>query len=267
MIDTSTEFHTIPITTPEPAPEATVPEDPNKVAGAVVLFVDQTESYAAKIPDLEAWAEFARAHRIDTLAVKRGEGTQKWYGTALELAQEREAVLAKGCGYLPYFYLDGPKFGTAQVHGECAVLAEAMKANDGSVCVDMEVEWNGQEAAGALFEELMRPVPGLLYVTTWADPMTMNFPVRQIAACVNAWVPQDYNNYLASLEHLQQVPDGMTMIQPALDLSKEFGANNQVQIAEQMRARGHKTIWLWCRRFAAGNITLTDLVVRAFRGD
>jgi hypothetical protein len=244
-------------------PASNIPTDPAKEVGPVVLFIDQNQSYSARIADLVNYAKFARAYGVDTIAPKRADGSERWYGTTQELAAERAAVLAEGVGYMPFAYCYGPKFGDQQVRAECDVLAEIMSVNNHCVCADLESEWNGQFAAGQLFEECMRPVPGLLYLTTFGDPRTMNFPIRQIAPAVNAWLPQDYDNYLASLDS-QEEGEGMTVVQPALDLSGEFGPNNVPQIAAKMRAAGHKSIWLWDHAYAAGNVTLLQLVVKAF---
>jgi hypothetical protein len=183
---------------------------------------------------------------VDTIAPKRLDGGIPWYATAAHLREERAAVLTEGCGYLPFAYCYGSRFGSQQIAEECRLLAQMMEANDGSVCADMEIEWNGRAADAIHFATLMRPVPGFLYVTSWADPYQQNWSgvTRALAPCVNAWVPQQYNNWLAARES-QLVALGETCIQPALDLTTEFGANDPLAIARQARARGHDTIWLW----------------------
>jgi hypothetical protein len=249
----------------EAAVVPSVPTDPAKEVGQIVLFLDQTESYAARTADFVAAAHFARAHGVDTISPKRADGGIKWYYSSERLAAERAAVLAVGCGYMPYTYCYGPRFGEQQVRDECAILAEIMSVNNHCVCADLESEWNGYYNDATLFDELMRPVPGLLYLTTFGDPRTQNFPIAQIAPCVNCWVPQDYSNWLAAQDSLQGA-EGMTVVQPALDLSGEFGPNNVVQISAQMRARGHKALWIWNHKLAQQNPHLLDLVVAAFKG-
>jgi len=243
----------------------TIPADPAKEVGKIVLWIDQRESFDARIPDLVTMAKFARAYGVDTISPKRADGSERWYGTTQKLAAERAAVLAEGVGYMPFVYCYGPKFGMEQVKQECAVLSEIMSVNNHCTMADMESEWNGQFSAAELFNECMRPVPGLLWVTTFGDPRTMNFPLKQIAPCVNCWVPQDYSNFLASLDP-EDVAEGMSILQPGLDLSQEFGPNNVVQIAEKMKAAGHKALWLWDYAFDVRNTTLLQLVVKAFKG-
>lgn len=232
--------------------------------GAVVLFIG-VECKDWTPQEFADAAKFARAHGVDTICPKRADGSIKWYNTPEQLAAERAAVLAEGCGYLPFTYCYGPRFGTQQVHDECAVLAEIMAHNDNCVCADLEAEWDGQPEAGQLFSNLMRPIPGLLYLTTWADPLNQNFPVRQIAACVNAWIPQDYDNWLVACEQ-QQIGVGMSIRFAALDLTQEFGPNNVAGNAAAMKARGHLSMWLWEYAVAVNNPGLLDEAVHAFKG-
>lgn len=232
--------------------------------GKVVLFVgveckDWTPAQFAEC------AQFARAHKIDTISPKRADGSIKWYGDAERLAAEREAVLHEGVGYLPFIYMYGPRFGDQQVRDEAAVCQEIMHVCNGDVCVDVEAEYDGQDHAANLFSTIMRPVPGLLYLTTWADPVQHNFPVRQFAPCVNAWIPQDYDNWLVQCES-QQITTGMSIRFGALDLSQEFGANNVAGNAAAMRARGHLSMWLWEYEMARNNPAELDQVVAAFLG-
>lgn len=232
--------------------------------GKVVLFIG-TECKDWTPEQFAEAARWARQHKVDTICPKRADGSIKWYGTADQLAAERHAVLDEGCGYLPFIYNYGPRFGDHQVRDECAVMQEIMHVCNGDVCADLETEWDGQYHAGDLFASIMRPVPGLLYLTTWADPVQHNFPVRQIAQCVNAWIPQDYDNWLVACEN-QQITTGMSIRFGALDLSQEFGANNVVANAQAMRARGHLSLWLWEYEMARNNPKLFDQVVAAFLG-
>ena len=215
------------------------------IAGKVVLFIG-VECARWSVDDFARAAKAARAMGVDTIAPKRLDGGIPWYATPARLREERAAVLAEGCGYLPFAYCYGPRFGSQQIVEECKLLAQMMDANDGSVCADMEIEWNGRGADAIHFATLMRPVPGFLYVTSWADPYQQNWSgvTRALAPCVNAWVPQQYTNWLAARES-QLIALGESCIQPALDLTSEFGANDPLALAHQARAHGHETIWLW----------------------
>ena len=220
-------------------------EQATAIAGRVVLFIG-VECARWSVMDFARAAKAARAMGVDTISPKRLDGGIPWYATPTHLREERAAVLAEGCGYLPFAYCYGPRFGSQQIAEECKLLAQMMDANEGSVCADMEIEWNGRAADAIHFATLMRPVPGFLYVTSWADPYQQNWSgvTRALAPCVNAWVPQQYNNWLAARES-QLITLGETCIQPALDLTNEFGANDPLAIARQARANGHQSIWLW----------------------
>jgi hypothetical protein len=215
------------------------------ITGKVVLFIG-VECARWSVMDFARAAKAARAMGVDTIAPKRLDGGIPWYATAAHLREERAAVLDEGCGYLPFAYCYGPRFGSKQIVEECRLLAEMMDANDGAVCADMEIEWNGRTADAIHFATLMRPVPGFLYVTSWADPYQQDWSgvTRALAPCVNAWVPQQYTNWLAARES-QLIALGETCIQPALDLTTEFGANDPLALARQARSHGHTTIWLW----------------------
>ncbi len=234
-----------------------------EVAGKVVLFIG-VECRTWSIGDFARAARNARAMGVDSISPKRLDGGIRWYGDVARLREERAAVLAEGCGYLPFAYCYGPRFGDAQIADECHLLAEIMEANDGSVCADMEVEWNGRVAEAERFAALMRPVAGLLYLTSWADPRQQDWlgVTRALAPCVNAWVPQQYDNWLAAQE-AQLVALGETCVQPALDLTGEFGANDPFALARQALARGHTTLWLWEYQPALRNPNLTRSIAAA----
>lgn len=223
------------------------------IVGRVVLFISgECQNWSPA--DFGQAARFARSLGIDTIAPKRANGSIRWYQNVTRFKQERAAVLAAGCGYLPWAYCYGPAIVSqypTQIEDECAVLAEMMAANNGSVGADLETEWDGQVAAAQKFCRLMLPVPGFLYLTTWANPLAHNWSgvVRALAPCVNAWVPQEYDNYLVGQEG-QFGSSGQTCIQPALDLTSEVGSNDAVANARTAKARGHSTVWLWYYGFA-----------------
>ena len=229
--------------------------------GRVVLWVGN-EAKEWTPAQFASEAEFARSLGIDSICVKVSDGGLKWYGDAAHLAEIRAAVLAKGCGFIPFIYCYGPKLGTQQIHDECTILAEMM-----SVCpvvqADMEAEWNGQVAAATLFESLMRPVSGLLSVSTWADPNQQNWQgvIRALAPCVNAWTPQQYTDWLAAQEVGGQLADMGLTIQPGIDLAPEFGSDHVLSIASQAVARGHYTVYLWETATARNNPALVREVV------
>jgi hypothetical protein len=232
-----------------------------RVAGRTVLFVGQevqTQGWAPQ--DLAAAARTARALGIDSLCVKRGEGTVRWYGAPEQLQEEYRAVTSAGCGYIPLWYCDGPRFGLDFVERECdelKVIMQAIAAVDperhGFICADLEVEWNYQAAAAQRFAAAMHDAPGDLFLTTWADPIQQGWGevTRALAPVVRAWIPQQYSDWLAAQEG-QLVALGESCLQPAIDLSGEFGGNHPIAIAQAAAARGQTTVWIWEWQFAAG---------------
>lgn len=233
------------------------------IAGRVVLFIG-TECRTWSVADFASAARNARAMGVDTISPKRLDGGIRWYGDVGRLREERAAALAEGCGYLPFAYCYGPRFGDAQITDECGLLAEMMSANDGSVCADMEIEWNGRVAEAERFAALMRPVAGTLYLTSWSDPQQQAWAgvTRALVPCVNAWVPQQYTNWLA-MQETQLTALGETCIQPAFDLTSEFGANDPFALTQQARARGHSTLWLWEYQPALRNPNLVRSIAAA----
>lgn len=209
--------------------------------GRVVLFIG-VEAQHWTVATFTAAAKAAKALGIDTLCPKRADGSIRWYGSPDELAAEYKAVEAEGVKYVPFGYCYGPKFGNQQIHDECAVLEEMARECGGLVVADMETEWDNQLAAARLFESIMRPVPCVLGVTTWADPAYMGWlgVAQAIAPCVNVWIPQQYNSWLAA----QPVPAEETIVQPGIDLSNEFGANDVVAIARAAASR-RESVWVW----------------------
>lgn len=257
--------------TTETATPASNPIDDNratvaKQCGRTVLWVG-VETHGWTQAEWRAAGQFARSVGIDSICAKVADGGIRWYGSAQQLLHDiRDVVLTTGAGFIPFSYCYGPKFGMSQVHDECAILAEMM-----SVCpivqADMEAEYNGATAAASLFESLMRPVPGLLSVSTWADPVQQQWEgvAHTIAPCVNQWVIQQYTNWLAAQEG-QYDPAVFTCIAPGVDLRPEFGADNALAIAEAARAHGHQTLYIWEYESARANPGLVRQIVAAMAG-
>lgn len=213
--------------------------DVNENAGRVVLWIGN--ECAAWTPEQfgEA-AAWARSLGIDTISPKRANGTAKWYRNADILKAERAAVLAQGCGYLPFTYL------YAEGYQEMGPVQEMLGVN-GSAMIDAEVEYNGNPQV-AHDEGFSIGMPdSLLYLTSWANPHAQNWDavLRAWLPYIACYVPQQYNDHLASDEPQVIADSGGKTIQVGTDLSQEFGANHQLAIAKQALADGHQTLWLW----------------------
>lgn len=223
----------------------------SKDLGRVILFV-ANEAQGMSAGDLAWVARQARVLGIDSLCVKRADGGIRWYSNASQIEAEYKAVTAQGVGYCPFTYGYGPRFGFGQIDAECAILLELTNAiaqvrgGEGFVVSDNELEYNFQPAAAAHFAGIMNGKPGLLGLTTWADPDYQGWDqvVRNLLPVVNGWIPQAYSNWLAA-QVGEDIRLGELNIEPAIDLASEFGANDQVSIAQTAKARGETAIWLW----------------------
>jgi hypothetical protein len=73
-------------------------------------------------------------------------------------------------------------------------------------------------------------------------------------------MPQQYNNFLASC--WQQF--GSVCLQPTLDLTQDFGANDPVKIAQAAYNQGCTATSIWHYGTAVANSTLLDQILSAF---
>jgi|GEM_PF-1554929 len=211
-------------------------------------------------------AQFARAHDVDSLLVKFAEGTIVWYDGIDGFRSIRDAIKEQGVGVIPYMYSYGDTFGG--LDGELNLLTEYMQDN-GVVCADMEVEWNGHVDWASRMNARLQPVPGVFLVSTWGDPFLQNWGgvIRALNPCVNAYMPQQYTNFLASCWQ-QFAQSGAECLQPTVDLSQEFGLNDPVAIAKAAYNQGHTALSVWYYGFAVENPGLLDAVFHAFpKGD
>lgn len=232
--------------------------------GRVVLFIGN-ECLDWQPADFANAARFAKSCGCDTIAPKRANGNQKWYGTPARLQQERDAVLSVGVGYLPFIYCYGPAFGGEQYQVEADTVREICQINDGLCCLDMEAEWNNQAAAAETFAKLLEGA-GTLWCSTWADPNEQEWQgvVRALAPVIAVWGPQEYTRWLNTQEG-QLTALGVRCIHPELDLAKSFDAGNDpLAEAKTCIARGDGSIWLWELAYAKGNPPLVHAISSLF---
>ena len=236
--------------------------DPNcadftKKVGNVVLWLG-VETVNWSLAQFSQASAFAHGLGVDTLCVKCQDGGTVWYASQGGLAAVKQAVESHGCGFLPYAYLYGDKFG--DLSGELAGLKTLMSLN-GVVQADMEAEWNGQTGWAATMNSAMLPVPGLLSISTWADPANQNWlgVIAALRPCVNSWTPQEYDTSLVNSE--SQFPSGLCMA-PGLNLPEAWpGPNDPVAAAKTAKSRGHETVFLWEYQLAQQNpTTVKDIV-------
>lgn len=235
------------MTTPTLNPQARFSKDVGK---AICFIGNECEHWS--LNDFVSAARRLRALGFDSMAPKKSDGTIKFYSGPGQIVTEYHAVTGEGVGYIPVGYSYGPRFGLGFVNQECDVFLEMTQAianarnGEGFVIADMEVEYDNRPDACERFTHCMLGKSGLLGVTTWADPVQQGWDanIKALLPCVNAWIPQQYNSWLGS-QTAQLLHDGAINIEPAVDLSQEFGANNQTLLIRQAKARGETGIWFW----------------------
>lgn len=238
--------------------------NPNTEAGKVVVFVGN-ECQSWNDDDFITAAQNMRALGVDTICCKLFNGSEKWYGDAQRLAKLKEKVNGLGCGFLVMGYLYGPQFDVNLCDTEAAISAEVV-ATLGSVVLDCEQEYNDtntkpvdpKQAADILNTALNGH--GLVYLTSWANPNQQQWGdvLQHFLPFVSAYVPQEYNDYLAQQEN--QLPQSST-IQPAIDLTQEFGSNNYTMTTSLALSHGHQTVWIWEYLIAINNPEAVKRVV------
>lgn len=215
--------------------------------GRKILFVG-TEAYTWKVSDFQKCATNARSMGFDTICVKRADGGIKWYQTPGHLALERQACLGEGVGFIPFIYSYGPRFGDAQIDLEASLAKEMALVSDGLVCLDMEVEWNGQVAAAERLKGALQDIQGDIILSTWADPIQQNWigVIAALKPIVSAWGPQQYTTWLAT-QDAQFLAQGITQesIFPAVDIADVYSYNDPQSIWKNAVASGHGSVWVW----------------------
>lgn len=223
--------------------------------GALVMFVG-TESYRWDIGAIIRAARNAKAMGCDGLVIKRWDGQIKWYGTAARLKQEQSSVEKLGMRYIPFGYEYGARISPSQASGEAVVVREVLDTC-GLACMDMESEYNGEVVAAQELVNGLKGHTGYLIVSTWADPdlQAWQAVTRILEPVVQAWGPQQYNNWLATQENTLTAL-GEHDIMPEIDLTSDFGPNNPYKLVQDALLRGHKSIWLWEYQAAMRNPNL-----------
>lgn len=236
-------------------------QDVAKITGQHLLFLG-TSSASWSLAQFQQAAQFAKAHGIDCLIAKAADGANWWYGGIAGYRQRRDVIKAEGVGCIPYTYSYGNTYGAldAEINILLALLAEP----DNVAIADLETEWNGQTTwASHLASRLQGK--GTFLVSTWADPNLQNWQgvIKALNPCVSAYMPQQYDNYLASCWP-QFAAAGAACLQPTVNMTQDFGPNDPVSIASAAYNQGHTAISVWYYETAAANPSLLDAIYAAF---
>lgn len=238
------------------------PQDLAKKTGQHQLFLG-IPTYSWSLAQFQKAAQFARSHGVDCLLVKVADGGNIWYGGMSGWHNIRNTILAEGVGAIPYIYSYGNKFGA--LDAEIDILIAHLQ-DIGIICMNAEAEWNGQVSWAQHLCSRMQPVPGTFLVSTWANPSVQNWlgVIQALAPCTTVFMPQQYNNHLATFYWQEFAQNGAAYIQPTLNLTEDFGANDPVQNAIAAHDQGHTAISVWYYEAATANPGLLDAVYAAF---
>lgn len=136
----------------------------------------------------------ARALSYDHVALKVLEGSIVWHDIATckqftQVAKEYEISL------ICWGYSYGDSLGAGAE--EIALYTEYLHEL-GVFMLDCEDQYEGHPEYAAALNEALLPIPGYLYVTTFADPHETEWANVRTALrpCVNMWVPQVYTQWL-----------------------------------------------------------------------
>jgi hypothetical protein len=195
------------------------------------------------------------------LLIKTADGGNWWYGGLSGYHNIRNAIHAEGIGCIPYTYSYGNKYNA--LDAEIDILI-ALLQSDGVACADMEAEWNGQTAWASHLASRIQG-KGMFLVSTWADPSAQNWigVLQALNPCVSCYLPQQYNNYLATFWG-EFGNAGAACLQPTVNLLQDFGPNDPVAIAKAAHSQGHTSLSVWYHETAVANPTLLDQIFAAF---
>jgi hypothetical protein len=236
-------------------------QDLVRVTGQHLLFLG-IPTYSWSLTQFQQAAQFARSHGVENLLVKVADGGNTWYGGMPGWHNIRNTILAQGVGAIPYIYSYGNKFGALDTEIDIMI---AHLQDIGVVCMNAEVEWNGQTSWAQHLCSRIQPVSGTFLVSTWADPSLQNWlgVIRALAPCTTAFMPQQYNNYLATFWQ-EFGNNGATWLQPTVNLTQDFGANDPVTITSNAYNQRHSAISVWYYETALANPGLLDAIYAAF---
>lgn len=230
--------------------------------GKVILFCGvETSQYGTL-----QWnnvATFCRAHGVDTVLVKVADGGGWWYGGPTAVGDIRNQFKNLGVGFIPYGYFYGNKFGA--IWTEIGIVRLCLQLF-GYMCMDLEVELNGDTQDAMVYANAFRSHTGILLCSTWADPQLQNWVgvLDALRGSYDAFMPQEYTNYLDSTEY-QLSQEGIQNMIPTIYLGGDIPGNDPYQVAVDIQKRGHSSISLWYDGFAMVSPALVDRVVSLFK--
>lgn len=219
-------------------------------------------------------AQFAHSHGISTLFIKVSEvgsgAGDIWYGGLSGIDHIKSLIEAQSVKFIPYTFPVTPGVDLVSNIQKVIDIATQLLQRYGVICLDVEGSpWEGQAGATAAqaVAKALVSVPGKLWLSMPADFASNNMSAtfQTLSLCTNVWMPMCYDDFLTSvyLQQIKQVNSG-ACIQPTLDLSQEFGANNVSGNAQKVKSDGCLAVSLWYEQFAQQNTSLVSQIVQLF---
>jgi hypothetical protein len=114
--------------------------------------------------------------------------------------------------------------------------------------------------------------PGTLLCSTWADPYEQDWQdvVHALHPVVDAWWPQEYDNWLAAAATSEFAKLNEACIQPTIVLTNDIGPNDPLAIVRQKlaQAKGPISVWEYSPAVANGAITkAVTALIASLEGD
>jgi len=215
---------------------------------------------------------FCKQQGISTLFIKVAEAGGRnpdiWYGgiNGFDIIYQR--IKALGVNVIPYQFC----YGGALLSRDIDIAAQFLSKYSVH-CLDLEgTPWVGPVAGqwATQMAAALHPIPGRLWLSHPSDFLENNQgPFMQaIAPATSVFMPMVYSDHLNQMDWLGEIHsvNPNACVQPTLDLSAEFGANNAVAIAQHAKSLGCQALSLWYEGFANTNPARVDQVVSAFKG-
>lgn len=246
-------------------------QDDANTVGPVSLFLGvETANWTQQ--QFKDAASFAAQHKIQTLFVKVAEvgsaAGDIWYG-GIDTFDKNvyQPLKAAGVNVLTYQYSYGPQ--SANFSRDIDIAVQFLQKYQVHM-LDLEGQtWEGSTGADTATKlaQALLPIPGKLWLSYPADFASNNQSgfIQAISPAVNVWCPMCYSDALMNVYKKQiSVVNPQACLQPTLDLSQEFGANDVLRNAQQLKTDGCLAISLWEYQFAVTNASLVDQIVGVF---
>lgn len=159
------------------------------------LFIG-TESFGWSLADFDRAVTFALSLNFSYLVVKVYEITQgDWYQSLGGSGAVISHIKTQGIDVMPYGYFYGNDAVT-----EITAIKQYLE-HFGELCLDMEGEFDNDEPRMLPYFQSLQGHPGYIYISTWANPIDHQWEanIKLMNPLVQAWLPQVYTPYLASV--------------------------------------------------------------------